>query len=483
MDANNGEMGQMEYSQNFTKRIAWALIAVWLSIDSAVVLEVAAQARRTRRQRVVMPQQRQEKVNTDITTDLKSNILAIAQRVSSQSQNSMVDLVFVIDSSRDMMDGISVIQKSLIDMANVFEEDLIDYQFAHVSFQKVAGTSRTTIQSFENDLVASQAWFRELQMSRSAETGDGLDAILQTIRETNFRLEARKHILVLTNSRLQTAWTAEKAKDKIVKEIVNLCKQDNIHVNIIGKSESAQIQLTARTGGKFYPISGSSQKGVKFVNSGDLDKSILKIEGVFRLTAEHIAATAKQPADVVFMFDSSLSMAAKSNKIRTDKICAGIDEMASILNSAGINYRFGVIRFWSAIGSGDSVVVLSKPPLNTEQVKRLYRAPKQGDKHLLGAVIKGVPKIKTPVDRQLVLVIVTDGSAGHRAAKGYTINQAIGVCRKAGAQVNVIGESSMNIHSYKGRFGGRAMSSSVDFQKRVTEITNGVRYVMPGVSN
>ena len=473
----------MEYSQNFTKRIAWALIAVWLSIDSAVVLEVAAQARRTRRQRVVMPQQRQEKVNTDITTDLKSNILAIAQRVSSQSQNSMVDLVFVIDSSRDMMDGISVIQKSLIDMANVFEEDLIDYQFAHVSFQKVAGTSRTTIQSFENDLVASQAWFRELQMSRSAETGDGLDAILQTIRETNFRLEARKHILVLTNSRLQTAWTAEKAKDKIVKEIVNLCKQDNIHVNIIGKSESAQIQLTARTGGKFYPISGSSQKGVKFVNSGDLDKSILKIEGVFRLTAEHIAATAKQPTDVVFMFDSSLSMAAKSNKIRTDKICAGIDEMASILNSAGINYRFGVIRFWSAIGSGDSVVVLSKPPLNTEQVKRLYRAPKQGDKHLLGAVIKGVPKIKTPVDRQLVLVIVTDGSAGHRAAKGYTINQAIGVCRKAGAQVNVIGESSMNIHSYKGRFGSRAGSPSVEFQKRVAKTTNGVHYVMPETSD
>ena len=473
----------MEYSRNFTKRIAWALIAVWLSIDSAVVLEVAAQARRTRRQRVVMPQQRQETVNTDITTDLKSNILAIAQRVSSQSQNSMVDLVFVIDSSRDMMDGISVIQKSLIDMANVFEEDLIDYQFAHVSFQKVAGTSRTTIQSFENDLVASQAWFRELQMSRSAETGDGLDAILQTIRETNFRLEARKHILVLTNSRLQTAWTAEKAKDKIVKEIVNLCKQDNIHVNIIGKSERAQIQLTAKTGGKFYAISGGGQKGVKFVDLGDLDKSILKIEGVFRLTAQHIATTVKQPADVVFMFDSSLSMAAKSNKIKTDKICAGIDEMASILNSTGINYRFGVIRFWSAIGSGDSVVVLSKPPLNTEQVKRLYRAPKQGDKHLLGAVIKGVPKIKTPVDRQLVLVIVTDGSAGHRAAKGYTVNQAIGVCRKAGAQVNVIGESSMNIHSYKGRFGGRAVSPSVEFQKRVAETTNGVHYVMPETSD
>ena len=473
----------MEYSRTLTRRIAWTLITVWLSIDVTVAVEVSAQARRIRRQRVVMPQQRQEKVNTDITIDLKTNILEIAQRVSDQSQNSMVDFLFVIDGSRGMMDGISVIQKTLIGMANVFEEELINYQFAQVSFEKVAGVPKTSIQSFENDLVASQAWFRELQMSRGAETGYGLDAILQSIRETNFRPEALKHLLVVTNSHLQTAWTAEKANDKIVKEIVNLCKQDNIHVNIIGVSESAQIQLTAKTGGKFYAISGSGQKGVKFVNSGDLDKSILKIEGVFKLTAQHISATVKQPADIVFMFDSSLSMAAKANKIKTDRICAGIDEMANILKSAGINYRFGAIRFWSAIGSSESVVVLTKPPLNTDKVKRLYRAPKQGDKHLLGAVIKGVPKIKTPTDRQLVLVIVTDGSTGHRAEKGYTVNQAIGVCRRAGAQVNVIGESSMSIHSYKGRFGGRATSPSVVFQKRVAEITNGVHYVMPGASN
>ena len=473
----------MEYSQTLMRRIAWTIIAIWVSIDATSAVQVSAQARRIRRKRVVMPQQRQEKVNTDTTTDLKKNVLEIAQRVSGQAQNSMVDFVFIIDGSREMTNGISAIQKALVDVANVFEEELIDYQLAQTSFEKVAGASKTIVQSFESDLVASQAWFRELQMSRGAETGYGLDAILQTLRETNFRPEALKHMLVVTNSRLQTAWTAEKAKDKIVKEIVNLCKQDDIHVNIIGVRESAQIQLTAKTDGKFYAISGSGQKGVKFVNSGDLDKSILKIEGVFKLTAQHIAVTVKQPADIVFMFDSSLSMAAKTNKIKIDRICAGIDEMANILNSAGINYRFGVIRFWAAIGSGESVVVLTKPPLNIEQVKRLYRAPKQGDKHLLGAVIKGVPKIKTPTDRQLVLVIVTDGSTRHRAEKGYTVNQAIGICRRAGAQVNVIGESSMNIYSYKGRFGGRAMSSSVVFQKRVAEITNGVHYVMPGASD
>ena len=465
------------------KRIAWMLMMVWLSIDWAVAMQVFAQARRIRRQRVVMPQQRQEKAKEDISADLKANVLKIAQQVTDKAQNSKVDFVFVIDGSRSMADGISKLQKTLVDMANIFEEGLIDYRFAQVSFEKVAGAPRTTIQSFENDLASSQAWFRELQISRGAETGNGLDAILQTVKETNFRPDAAKHLLIVTNSRLQTDWTAEEAKDKIVKEIVLLCKQDDIHVNIIGASGSAQIRLAASTGGRFYAISGGGQKSIKFLNSGDLDKSILKIEGVFKLTAQHIASTVKQPADVVFMFDSSISMAAKSNKIKTDQICSGLEKLANILESAEINYRFGVIRFWSAIGSDESVVVLTKPPLTIEQVKRLYRAPKQGDKHLIGAVIKGVPKIKTPKDRQLVLVIVTDGSTGFRAEKGYTVDQAIGVCRKAGAQVNVIGESAMNIHSYKGRFGGRATSPSVDFQKRVAAITNGVRYIMPGVSD
>ena len=284
----------------------------------------------------------------------------------------------------------------------------------------------------------------------------------------------------MTNSRLQTAWTAEKAKDKIVKEIVDLCKQGDIHINIIGISEAAQIKLTARTGGEFYAISSNGKKRIKFVDSGDLDKSILKVEGVFKLTAQHIVQTVKKSTDVIFMFDSSLRMAAKVDKTKGAKICGGIDKMADILNKAGIDYRFGVIRFWAAIGSGESVVALTKPPLNTDQVKQLFRAPKQGERNLLGAVVKGVPNLNTPKHRQLVLVIVTDGSPARRAEQEYTVDQAIGVCRKAGAQVNVIGQSSMGIHSYSGRFGGRVNLPSIDFQKRVAGITNGVYFVMPG---
>ncbi len=471
----------MKRFRTLTRGIGWAILAIMLSIDWAVTEVATAQNRRLQRSRVAMPAQQRRSADTDITKNLTQNMLEIVRSVSDQAENGTVDLAFVVDGSRRMANAIAEVERRLPDIANVFDEGMIDYQFARTSFGRLAGVPKITTHTFETDLVGIQTWLRELQVSRNAETGYGLDAILQTLREINFRPEAFKHLLVMTDSRLQTAWTVENARDKVVKEIVALCELDDIHINIIGMSESAQIQLSGRTGGQFRAISGKVEKRIKFVDQGALDKSILSIEGVFKLTAQHIAQTVRQPADIVFMFDSSLSMAAKTNKIKADRICGGIDEMENILNSAGVDCRFGVIRFWAAIGSGESVVTLSKPPLTTDQVKRLYRAPKQGDKNLLGAVVKGVPKIKTPADRKLVLVIVTDGSTTHRAEKGYTVNQAIGVCRKADAQVNVIGESSMGVHSYKGRFGGRATVPSIDFQKRVAATTNGVFYVMPGI--
>ena len=240
-----------------------------------------------------------------------------------------------------------------------------------------------------------------------------------------------------------------------------------------GSANPAQIQLTSGTGGKFYSVSDNDRSGVKFHSSGDLDKSILKTEGIFKLTGQHITATALQPADIIFMLDSSFSMETK-----VDKTCRGIDEIVNVLDAAGVDYRLGVVRFWAASSGGESVVLASKPPLNANQIKQLIRMPKRGDEHLLDAVIEGIPKLKTPTNRKLVLVIVTDEPTSHRAKKGYTVDQAIGVCRNAEAQVNIIGSSSMR--SSKTRHDMTRDNPSTDFPERVSKATNGVYYVMPG---
>jgi len=284
---------------------------------------------------------------------------------------------------------------------------------------------------------------------------------VQGLGELDFRSEAVKHFVVVSNSALRTNWDMEGARKQIVKDIIDQCKLDEIHLNIIGVGDRIQAELANETDGKWYAIDANQRQ----IDQGlDIDKSILKIEGIFKRIAQQIAKTAKPAADIVFVFDSSLSMA---NKV--DRICTGVDKMSTILDTEGLDYRFGVIRFRAAAG-GESVVVLTKPPLSASQVQGLFRIPKRGDEHLLDAVIESVPKLKTPEDRQLVLVIVTDESTSNRREKGYTSARAIAICREARAQVHVIGGvTSMSVGSL-----------SDAFQRQVAQITKGTHYIMPG---
>ena len=105
------------------RRIAWTIIAILLSIEVAVAIDATAQVRRLRRGRLALPQQRQEKANSDVTKDLAQNVLEIARSVSDQAEDRMVDLVFVIDGSRGMVNAIAEIRRELVDVAGVFEED------------------------------------------------------------------------------------------------------------------------------------------------------------------------------------------------------------------------------------------------------------------------------------------------------------------------------------------------------------------------
>ena len=211
---------------------------------------------------------------------------------------------------------------------------------------------------------------------------------------------------------------------------------------------------------------GPRKFGVRIEHVPLVKRSILDIDAVFKRIARHIAATVKQPTDIVFVFDSSLSM---DNKI--DEICIGLSSLVKILDGEKLDYRLGIIRFWARSGGGESSVVITKPPLDSEQVSRMFRTLGRGDEHLLDAVIEGVPKLQTPEDRKLVLFVVTDESSSSGPGKKYTAAKAIAVCRQTGAQVNVIGGIVPVGH------GGGFVD---EFQRGVTEITNGQCHIMPG---
>ena len=431
-------------------------------------LQASAQVRPPRRKHRILVDPSVKKKDT-LKADIGASLKDIAKRATQHSQPPKVDVVFVVDVSKRMLAPVATLEKRLIDILAVIEAKTMDYRFAFISFQSVRGEPRYIFHQWTFDYIGIANALRETRVEAdNAESGYGLDAVVKGLNELDFREGVTTQFVVVSNSRMRTAWTEADAKSRISEQIVNLCRQNNVQLNFIGTSEKVQAELTDQTGGKWYPIDSYQRRmDGQRIQSGETvaDKALLRVEGLFKRIAEHLVESRPDKVDVVFVFDYSLSMQTK-----TDAACDGLDLMVSVFKSAGLDYRFGIIRFWAAVGGGESTIVVTKPPLEPEQVKAMFRLPKSGDEHLLDAVIEGVPKLRTAPERDLVLIIVTDESTSRRAEKGYTAGKAISVCRGVHAKVYVIG----------GVASMRSSSMTDNFQRQVAQVTKGEHYVMPG---
>ena len=438
--------------------IALTVLTIWIGIDGFSAI-AGSQVQPPRRIRRIMISPKKEPKAEETKVNVGKSLVGIARRASRQCKDKMVDFVFVIERGEKMKKSIEEIEEQLDNVVHVFEASGVDYRLAPIWFQNQGGP-KFEGSPFRDDLRAIHEGIYE-QFWRNTSTGYGLEAIMWGVRELDFRPDAGKHMIVVTNSQLRTAWQATNGKQQLVNQIIERCKQDEIHINVIGVNEAAQLQLAEETGGRWYPIDEYQERRTPL---SMIDKRILKIDGIFERIGEHIVGAVKPSADIVFVFDSSWSMEGK-----VDEISTGVNRMAAILDGEGLDYRFGVIRFWALAGGGGSTIVMTKPPLDAEQVKKVFRLSKHGDEHLLDAIMEGVPKLQTPENRQLVLIIVTDESTSLRREKRYTPGGAIGVCRQAGAIVYVIGGI---VHPRR--------SERDVFQLRVAEVTRGEHYAMPG---
>ena len=443
------------------------LLAVGLLVGT---LQTSAQVRPPRRKHRILVDPGAKKEKNILKADIGASLKDIAKRATRHAQNPKVDVVFVVDGGRQMLGHLADLEKKFVDMLSVIEAKTMDYRFALVSFYSVYQEPRVTFHQWTFDYLNIENAFRVMRVEsgNNTESGYGLDALIKGLNELEFREEAITQFVVIANSRMRTSWTEAEAKSKISEQIIDLCRKNDAQLNFIGISEKVQAELSDETNGVWYPIDSNQRKmdGQRIRSGATIaDKALLRIDGLFKRIAENLVASNPGKVDVVFVFDYSLSMQTK-----TDPACDGLDLMVSVFKASGLDYRFGIIRFWAAVGGGESTIVVTKPPLEPEQVKSLFRLPKNGDEHLLDAIIEGVPKLRTEEERNLVLIIVTDEPTSKRTEKGYTAGQAVSVCRGAFARVYVIG----------GVTSMRSNSIGDNFQRQVAQLTKGEHYIMPG---
>lgn len=192
---------------------------------------------------------------TKAVVDVGKSLVEIAECANRDSVNQAVDLVFVVDGSLTMKDLGKKVEERIADMARVFEESAIDYQFALIWYQDLSGSPQITVKPLQRGLLPIQENFRRPSMAKfMGPAGHGLDAIMKGFTELSFRWDAEKQFVVVTNSALKTTWETNRKKNEVVKRILDWCELDEIRINVLGISERIQVQLADQTGGKSYRI-------------------------------------------------------------------------------------------------------------------------------------------------------------------------------------------------------------------------------------
>ena len=413
----------------------------------------------------------------------------IGHRATRQTDKQGVNIAFVVDGSMKMIAQVGAVERQFIHLLTALEEKTFDYRFALFGFRLVHGQPNTKVIQWTYDTAAMEkhlSYIRRIWKG-DVETGYGLDALMLALNRFHIDPDVVTQFIVVTNSPLRTARTAKGAKERLIRDIINRCRIDDIQINFIGIPEDAQLEIAYQTGGEWYPINTNLPKtlaydantyrialmklgaiGILAHLDHDYRRLNMKIDKIFEDISEHLIEnfSDEDKIDIVFLFDNSLSM-----ERRVDAICTGLDRMTAILDAAPLNYRLGIIRFWAKTGiQGQSTVLVTKPPLTPTQVKRIMRRPKIGTEHLLDAIVNGVRRLNTPDGQNLVLIIITDEPTTGTIRQGGTVTEAIKVCQKARARVYALGGLKIS--------GG--VLDTDRFQYRLTVLTRGLHYLLRG---
>ncbi len=360
-----------------------------------------------------------------------SIIQQLADDIIQRSGGAPIDVVFVVDASGSMGDNINAVAEHLGLMIDAYKASEIDYQLGLTDFfVDRTGNQKITV----SPLTKSLQTYKQM-LYAIIPTGDenALDAIHQTVTEMQFRTNTVKHFILVTDEPFTSLLGFS------VNNTINLCRQNEIYVNVLGLNMSDHKRLAEETDGTWHavpqdPTPQNITQQPKTVQ--DIGNKILR-------------EAANLPTDIVLFVDTSKSMEDKIPYITEQ-----IDMWIRNWDNAIIDYRIGIVRF-RAKGTVNMVNVYN-PPQTQKQIHKILELPTQDDENLFHAVVEATRRIKTRANAKTHFILFTDEPGNPKQPIAGTIS----LLKEKPVVVSVIG--------------------TIDtFQQQVAQQTGGIWVAMP----
>ena len=177
----------------------------------------------------------------------------IADHITATRMKDQVDVVFVLDTSASMRDNIQQVADNLFSMTNAFDKINIEYFLGMTEFSVRHEGPILKRRPLVPDVGMLRHQMRNIRLS-----GDehALDAIMDTFNSMEFRSDADKFLVLVTDEPATTQLGMGFSLDKVRQKVIDTCQLYELHVNVLGHTEKYQTRLAEETGGLWQEIPG-----------------------------------------------------------------------------------------------------------------------------------------------------------------------------------------------------------------------------------
>ena len=424
----------------------------------------------------------------------------IAEHVINTRQKDKVNVVFVLDTSASMRDNIQQVADHLFAMTDAYTDINLEYHLGMLEFSVKHGGQAVKTNPLMPDVAMLRHRMKNVQLS-----GDerALDALMSTLSFIQFHGDADKHLVLVTDEPATTSLRKAGAIKEMREKVLDNYTSQDIHINVLGHTDSFQKHLAEATDGLWQEIPGGvTQRGGLPASHHSNEKLLSSARKIAKEIARGVVGSnpearaqpshqsedgfpvlpdalkfqanakgtppanvpAKRAApkanrakvDIVIMLDYSRSMGGKS-----EAVMLSISEFLGKLELWPIDYRIGLIRFAEAKDAIKSIdgTVVTHMPISEGLIKRLTNLPFGGDEHFIDAIVEGLPQIHFRSDARRALVAFTD----EPSTGNHSPQQAIEICQSLGIRAYVIGVTD----------------DASDFQSMLAQKTHGLAFPMP----